>query len=328
MYIDKQINRIYHLIDFEEIGTIYNLINPLCREYDNHKLLTPLHFKSALANNILREINSIKDSHIVIHTTGKNDSFFLNNFQNLFPDKEVNIFMHVSYEYLRFKNRDREIIHSAYSQNSKRSFFVPSEEVAQQYRLAGISCKTIQLGIPEIQDNKDYKRNIPKLEEFYDKIITTCVRSTDLYKYIKGIDTFEKIIKKNKLEEHALITGIDDQSYGSIKSKYFTQEDFLNVLYHSKMYLQFSRFESYNITAVQAKRMRIPVLLLDSEGNSSCMKGDVYSSEEELEQELFNILRNKVSIKKIEANYKDSIERENLFNFKQDLEQNLVRDDL
>lgn len=94
------------------------------------------------------------------------------------------------------------------------------------------------------------------------------------------------------------------------------------------MYLQFSRFESYNITAVQAKRMRIPVLLLDSEGNSSCMKGDVYSSEEELEQELFNILHNKVSIKKIEANYKDSIERENLFNFKQDLEQKLVRDDL
>lgn len=328
MYIDKQINRIYHLIDFEEIGTIYNLIHPLCREYDNHKLLTPLHFKSSLANNILREINSTKDSYIVIHTTGKDDSFFLHNFQNLFPNKRVCIFMHVSYEYLGFKNRDRQIIHSVYSQNSQRLFFVPSEEVAQQYRLAGISCKTIQLGIPEIQDNKDYKRNIPKLEEFYDKIITTCVRSTDLYKYIKGIDTFEKIIKKNKLEEHALITGIDDQSYGSIKSKYFTQEDFLNVLYHSKMYLQFSRFESYNITAVQAKRMRIPVLLLDSEGNSSCMKGDVYSSEEELEQELFNILRNKVSIKKIEANYKDSIERENLFNFKQDLEQNLVRDDL
>lgn len=254
--------------------------------------------------------------------------FFLNNFQNLFPDKEVNIFMHVSYEYLRFKDRDREIIHSVYSQNSKRSFFVPSEEVAQQYRLAGISCKTIQLGIPEIQDNKDYKRNIPKLEEFYNKIITTCVRSTDLYKYIKGIDTFEKIIKKNELEEHALITGIDDQSHGSIKSKYFTQEDFLNVLYHSKMYLQFSRFESYNITAVQAKRLRIPVLLLDSEGNSSCMKGDVYSSKEELEQELFNILCNKVNIQKIEANYKDSIERENLFNFKQSLEQKLVEVDL
>lgn len=328
MYIDRQINRIYHLIDFEEIGTIYNLIHPLCREYDNHKLLTPLHFKSALANNIIREINSIKDSHIVIHTTGKNDSFFLNNFQNLFPDKEVNIFMHVSYEYLRFKNRDREIIHSVYSQNSKRSFFVPSEEVAQQYRLAGISCKTIQLGIPEIQDNKDYKRNVPELKEFYNKIITTCVRSTDLYKYIKGIDTFEKIIKKNKLEEHALITGIDNQSYDSIKSKYFTQADFLNVLYHSKMYLQFSRFESYNITAVQAKRMRIPVLLLDSEGNSSCMKGDVYSSKEELEQELFNILCNKVNIQKIEANYKDSIERENLFNFKQSLEQKLVEVDL
>ena len=86
------------------------------------------------------------------------------------------------------------------------------------------------------------------------------------------------------------------------------------------MYIQCSKYESYNITAIQAKRFKKPVLLLDTEGTSYCMNGYVFKNNSDIENEIKKIESNNYNYDLINELYYDSLRRENLDNFKNQIE--------
>ena len=98
-----------------------------------------------------------------------------------------------------------------------------------------------------------------------------------------------------------------------VKCRQLSYEDFLNVLSHSKSYIQFSRTEAYNLTAVQAKQLRVPVLVSNIDGHVDCMKLEVnlYMSGDDFASKLVDIQAKEI----INENFIDSIERESTNNF-------------
>lgn len=79
------------------------------------------------------------------------------------------------------------------------------------------------------------------------------------------------------------------------------------------MYIQLSKTESYNLTAIQAKRLKIPIIVSDIDGHIDCMKcghNRIRNS-----NNIVNVIEKVTSAKCIEQNFKDSIRRESLSNF-------------
>ena len=105
----------------------------------------------------------------------------------------------------------------------------------------------------------------------------------------------------------------------SIHSKRFTHDEFLFILQNSKAYVQFSRFEAYNLTAVEAKRLKVPVILLECEGVSDNVKyGYVCKDFAEMDttiKKLISCHSNNLVNEVIEQNYIDSVRRESLLSF-------------
>lgn len=301
----------YHIIDHTGYGTLHKLILPLCSTYNNHKMYTPYLKKYKLNNDILNKIVIDKKGIIVIHSTGREKNIYLTNIEKFFPNKKIYIFMHVS-----LKNR-MNLINYLHKTSTTENIIIltPSQEVTKQYIDYGFKAITIQLGILNIEQDKYITKFIPRLSKYYNKIITTCASNNNLYNYAKGIDIFEKIILNNNWKDIALIAGTNSKNF-TINCKNFSERDFLNILSHSKVYIQLSRYEAYNITAIQAKKLKIPTLLLNSEGTFSCMNGYVYDKIDDIVFELKNILNNNYDKEKIEACYIDSISRETIQEFK------------
>jgi hypothetical protein len=163
------------------------------------------------------------------------------------------------------------------------------------------------------------KRDLIKDEK---SIITVCTSNKKEYQYIKGIDLITKLIKKLNLEKESIILGCN-LNLSDIKSKTVSGKIFLRYLKRSKAYIQLSRTESYNLSAIYAKRMKIPIIVSDIEGHKDNVKyGFRVKNIKEAEKTLKNILygNNKVLIKRIlRENYKDSIKRESLNNFRNSL---------
>ena len=309
--------KVYHLIDHEGFGTIHRLLIPLCQKYNNHIMLTPYDENNKLSNTDINEMR-LDSSMIIIHSTGRTNTYLLNNIFKLF-NKKIYVFFHTSYNYQKYKNRENNMIYFKNLQ-SKYSigFLVPSVDIKNQYKRHGFKdVHNIQLGIINIENINKYFEYNPKLEKYYNKIITTCSSDNPDYYYIKGIDRYLKLIHKHNLENISLIAGINKDNSDTFKK--FNQEEFLNVLCHSKAYIQFSRYESYNLTATEAKRFKVPIVLLKCEGNSSCMNGNVYTKKE-IDKKIENILKNKINHSLINELYLDSIKRENLEKFKESIE--------
>ena len=304
----------YHIIDHNGFGTIHKLIIPLCKEGSNHKIVSYDNIKEI--ENIVLD----KSAHIIIHSTASKKSDFIHNFLKYFKDREVYIFMHVSVNYQLYKGRGDVVDYLKYlTDNFPVTILTPSKEVTSQYCYSGIKAKTIQLGIDTI-DKESYQENIDILAPYYNKIITTCSSDNDEYKYIKGIDLYEKFILDNNLLELSLIAGTNNARNTRILCKRFDEKDFLNILSHSLMYVQFSRFESYNITASYAKRLKKPVLLLNTEGAYSCMNGIVYENQSDLTSEALYILKHGTDYKLINNLYQDSMKKESIENFRQEFQ--------
>ena len=195
------------------------------------------------------------------------------------------------------------------------TILTPSDEVTKQYLSEGIKAYTIQLGV-DTSKKELYKMENSILVPYYNRIITTCSSDNDEYKYIKGIDLYEKFIYDNNLIDISLIAGTDNSKNTRLLCKKFEEKDFLNILAHSLMYIQFSRFESYNITASYAKILKIPVLLMNTEGTFSCMNGLVYDDIKSLTRDVLNILKNGYDYQIIDKLYKDSLEKESIENFR------------
>ena len=299
----------YHIIDHNGFGTMHKLITPLCKEGSIHKIVS--------YDNIyeLKNIMQDKQAHIIIHSTASKKSNFIHEFLNYFKDRPVYIFMHVSVNYELYKGRGDVIEYLKYlTDNYPVTVLTPSKEVTNQYRNCGVKAKTIQLGI-DMGNKELYYADNSLLAPYYNRIITTCSSDNDEYKYIKGIDLYERFIFDNNLLDLSLVAGTDNSRNTRITCKRFEEKDFLNILAHSLMYVQFSRFESYNITASYAKLLRKPVLLLNTEGSYSCMNGLVYDYVNALTREALNILRRGPDNKLICNLYNDSLRKESIENF-------------
>ena len=303
---------IYHIIDHRGFGTIHKLLIPLCQNNEFHKLI------AYNDEEKLRKLELDYNSSIIIHSTASQKSNFLHDFLKYFNNRKVYIFMHVSANYESYKGR-KDVLNylKKLTQEYDITILTPSKEVTQQYLDYGIESMTIQLGLDFRNINTEYN---PSLSPYYNKIVTTCSSDNDIYKFVKGIDMYERFITKNKLEEFSLVAGTNNSKNTKMLCKRFEEKDFLNVLAHSIMYVQFSRFESYNLTASYSKFLRIPVLLLNSEGNYSCMNGNVYDNCDSLEKEALNILKGYKNENLINSLYNDSISRESIDNFGKELE--------
>lgn len=310
---------IYHIIDHSGFGSLHKLIIPLCEKYKNNIIFTPYLKKYKLTNSHIKKISKDKNSIIIIHSTGRNKTIYIDKLNHLFKNNKVFIFMHVSINYEMYKNR-MNFIERLYNICNERKITIltPSSEVTNQYINYGFSAKTIQIGIPDLNDEYYFKftnRNA----KYYDKIITVCASENIPYYGAKGIDNFIRLVSKENISKKSLIAGINNYNNCDIIMKRFNEKDFLNVLCHSKAYIQLSIFESYNITAIQAKRFKIPVILLNAEGNSSCMNGNTYKNIKEITQKMKEVINGIVDSKTINSNYNDSVLRESLENFNNNL---------
>lgn len=307
----------YHIIDHNGFGTMHKLITPLCKANENHKMIS--YDNISELNNIMLD----KNAHIIIHSTASRKSNFIYNFLKFFNNRPVYIFMHVSANYELYKGRGDVIDYlKDLTNNYLVTVLTPSDEVTKQYLSYKVRACTIQLGV-DTSKKELYKRDNSLLVPYYNRIITTCSSDNDEYKYIKGTDLYEKFIYDNNLTTLSLIAGTDNTKNTNLLCKRFEEKDFLNILAHSLMYVQFSRFESYNITASYAKALRIPVLLMNTEGSYSCMNGLVYNDIESLTTDALNILENGPNYQIIDELYKDSLGKESIENFKREFQKKI-----
>ena len=309
----------YHLVDHPGFGTIHQLLIPLCEMCTNHIMLTPYDGEFKITSELMNEINSSK-CRVIIHSTGRKDSIYLNEYKKMFPHKKCYIFMHISDEHLLYKNRKSTIELLKQFSNEGGVVLTPAKEVSYGFEEYGITSSAIQLGISRIEEDNRYRIHITELSPYYGKIVTACSSDNDNFKYAKGIDRFEKMINKMNLSHMALIAGTDNNRGTNLLCHRFNMDDFINVLYHSIAYVQLSRYETYNLTAVQAKRMRCPALILSAEGTPSCMNADVCDTIEDVESEIQKVLNFGKNYDVIERQFKDSVARETLERFLLELE--------
>lgn len=306
----------YHIIDHEGFGTIHRLLIPLCENYRDHHLFTTGKEYFPLTERAVKDILQDPNPYIIVHSTGKMKSDLLINFRKHFEKIPASIFLHTSYRYQELKGRS-DMIHDLLrlTKEYEMNVFLPSKEVAVQYGDFGISVRTVQLGIPPVYANESYFENRPELEPYYNKIITTCCSSQPIYGFVKGLDLFEELIGRLHLQDQALIAGIDGPDRSEIPCKKFSTDDFLNILCHAKAYVQLSRYETYNLTAVQAKQFMVPTLVLGVEGAQSCMGEYAYATIEELASALENVLDGQTNPSDLICCWLDSRWRESMQQF-------------
>ena len=84
--------KVYHLIDHEGFGSIHKLLIPLCKKYSNHILLTPYDEKNKLTKEQIENMKS-SNSMVIIHSTGRSNTYLLNNIFDML-NKKIYIFFH------------------------------------------------------------------------------------------------------------------------------------------------------------------------------------------------------------------------------------------
>lgn len=194
--------------------------------------------------------------------------------------------------------------------------FCPSLNVSNKYCEIGIMTVSVQVGIPRI-DNRILAFN-PNNSEYYNKIITTCTSSNSKYINIKGIDKFYKLMKKTNNLNNCMILGFDG-SYKGILCKKFNNSDFLNILSHSSFFIQLSRTECYSVTQIQAKQLKIPLIVSDVDGNVDTVP-NIYNRVDKFNK-LVKEFDDKCDLAKtaIDYNYYSSLKKENIANFDKNL---------
>ncbi len=297
-----------HIVEHYPPGTIYNLIKQLADNYENHRVY--LVDSEMEAKKILNFMKSNQDEIFVLHATGKN-LYIFKNIESVLSDfnkKNIYIYMHVSYGYLKYNKRFCAIRKLKKLSKIGVTVISPSNVVSDFFNLHNIRSITISPGIksPKILE---YNHN---LSEYYGKIVSTCTKNDKKYQKAKGIEKLIKIIKRNNLQEYTLFLGSELKNK-DIKSAKLSHNDFLNVLYHSLVYIQLSEYESYNITAIEAKQLKIPIILSATEGHfESSAYGFLVNNMNEAEEFLKDILNKNFDYNIVYNNYADSINNESL----------------
>lgn len=312
----KIINRIefIHLIDHN--GTIYNLVSPLSR-FPEHQIMTSFSNVNENKLKLIEELSKDKSIKCILHATGNKKYFY--NIKEILAKKfhdRFYIFLHVSPNHFLIKDRLNEL--RAIKNLSKElniKILIPSKELSREYSYYGLDTTPIQVGI-DLNINKT--RRLDKIEKR--NIISVCTAEEGIYSYIKGIDQFSKLMKDLNLDKQSLILGNKNNLFEEIITKKVSQDIFLRYLRNSKAYVQLSRTESYNLSAVYAKRLKIPIIVSNIEGHKDNVKfGFRVNNLDEAREILRFIMKfpNSPKIKRIiERNYKDSLKRETLNNFR------------
>lgn len=296
---DRKYSFIIHIVEHDGYGTLHQLVQPLQIE-ENQKVIFTHDMMSFRFNQ--------KDNYI-LHVTGHMYPI-ISNLELLSKNGiRYSVFLHVAPKYYQFKKE--KLLFLDYLENIQKryniKFFCPSENVAKQYEKIGINVGVIQIGIDRIQ--KQGKK--VELKPYYDKYVTICTSPDYRYRTLKGVDVFASQMEKIKLKDKALILGFDGE-YMGIKCRKFNHDDFLNILCNSKSYIQFSRTEAYNLTAVQAKQLKVPVLVSNVDGHIDCMKFKVnLYNNEPIISKLIQIRSKEVILK----NFEESIKRESIKSF-------------
>jgi len=302
-----------HLVDHN--GAIFSLISPLS-SFKDHKVLTSFGkpFKETLKQ--IEKISADKGVMVILHATGNNKKFYSKKEEIFKIFKKNFLLLHVSPEHFIIKNRLKELYKiKSLMKKYKIKVLTPSRTLKKVFLRYGIKTRVVQVGL----NLKTIKKNNLRDNK---KIITVCTSEDEKYQYIKGMDLFIKLIKGLGLEKESIILGTHLKGFGKIKSRKVSKKDFLRYLKNSKVYIQLSRTESYNLSAIYAKRLKIPIIVSNIEGHKDNVKyGFRVCGIKEAEKILKKILENNnSSIKKvINKNYKDSIKRESLENFRNSL---------
>lgn len=313
---------VYHIIDHAGFGTIHRLLYPLCDAYACHRVLIRKSENQFIDETEFFNIISDTSARVIVHSTGNLDMTCRKALVAFkLPEGRGFIFLHTSYEYQKTKGRGN-MIDVLLELQKKYNYIVlvPSKEVAVQYCRQGITVIPVQLGIPGIRLQMQCNKYRSELSRYYGKYITTCSSEKEIYRHVKGIDLFIKLSRKYDLEKECLIAGIELPNQ-PIEAARFNENDFLNILYHSKAYIQLSRFESYNLTAVWAKQFRIPTLVLGVEGTWSSMGSYALTSEAELEEKLKLVIDGNYPESWLDECYQDSMDRETIECFHRSLEE-------
>jgi len=298
-----------HLVDHN--GTISGLVSRLSI-FPEHCIITSFPKTSKNKIKIIEELSKNKNIKCILHATG-NKKYFYNLKDSLAKQfTHFYIFLHVSPKHFLIKNRLNELQSiKALAKKSNTKILIPAKELIKEYARYGLKAIPIQLGVnfdkKSSNSNKKY-------------IISVCTAKEKIYHYIKGIDRFSKLIHDLNLDKYAIILGNKNKSFEGIKTKKVSQNNFLKYLSQSKVYIQLSRTESYNLSAVSAKRLKIPIIASNIEGHKDNIKyGFRINTLDQAKKVLKYILSHPESPKLktiLEKNYNDSMKRETLNNFK------------
>lgn len=313
----RSVNRIkfIHLIDHD--GTIYSLVSPLSR-FPEHQIITSFFNMDKDQIKLIEKLSKDKEVKCILHATG-NKKYFYNLKERLARkfNNRFYIFLHVSPSHFLIKDRLNELrVIKDLSNKFSLKILIPSKELSKEYSYYGLNTIPIQLGIDF--DINNTARDFYSAEK--EKIISVCTAEEGIYHYIKGVDQFSRLMKDLKLDKQSLVLGNKNQLFEGIKTKKVSQDIFLKYLRNSKAYIQLSRTESYNLSAVYAKRLKVPIIVSNIDGHKDNVKfGFKVNSLDEAKKALKTILTSPDSpkLKRIlEDNYKDSLKRETLNNFR------------
>ena len=299
--------KFFHIIEHYPPGTIYNLIQPLTK-FRNHVV-----FLLKDKNDIKKLKENLSKYHnysVVLHCTGRNLPVF-EKAEEMFNGMKLYIYMHVSFNYLKYNKRFEAIQRLKRLSQNGVVVLVPSQEVAEQFTRKSIYSIVVRPGISLLQKTEN-----SHLQQYYNKIITTCTESRKKYSKVKGINKLKKLLKNKTLREKLIILGTNKEIIKGVKSKKLSHNDFIDVLSHSLAYIQLSKYESYNITAVEAKQLQIPIILSKKEGHfESCSHGFLVNNIFQAKKALRKVLNREIEEEIIMKNYFDSLKNETLESF-------------
>jgi len=308
--------RFLHLVDHD--GTIFKLVS-LLSVYPDHKVLTSFSYPLKKTMQNIDKISKNKKAILILHATGNNKKVFYKMKEDIIKKfKKAYVFLHVSPTHFLIKNRRNELDNlKKLVEKYNVGILVYSNEVKKEFSYYGLNAIPIQVGI-NFGSRKYYNDESIRNQKKY--LTTVCTSEEGVYHYIKGIDIFYKLIKDMGIEKDGLILGNNSNLFKGVKTKKVSQTNFLKYLKKSKVYIQLSRTEAYNLSAIYAKRLKIPIIVTDIEGHKDNVKyGFRINSLKDAKKCLKNILSNyrKSKIKKIvDKNYRDSLKRETLNNFR------------
>lgn len=298
-------DKIIHIIEHEGYGTIHHLIEPL--QVDSEQQI--------ICTYNLTNLKMFRGNYnYIVHTTGHLFPI-ISNIETILKEKiKISIFLHVAPNYLIIKEKLNFIFFLKRLQDKYNLLcFCPSNEVSKEYYRYGLIVKAVQIGFVKIVQNDNIMISHNNLTCYKNKYISICTSNNPIYMHIKGIDKFVDLIEFLGKKEEALILGFNGE-YRGVPCRRFMLNDFLYILSMSKLYIQLSRTEAYNMTAMQAKQLKVPIIVSDVEGHIDCMKKAV-NRVKSMEEAINKVKKINYIINTINFNYLDSRDRENIESF-------------